>query len=154
MSGRLEGKVALITGGGTGIGAAIARRFSESGARVVLTGRRAARIESVASELEGLAVPGDTTNPDDCAAAVSAALGAYGGLDVVVANAGVMSVGSVTTLEPVEWPRPRVGFVAAPVVLALLTLAAGFAAPVLDAVLAPIMVGPPASSPYAIRSSS
>ena len=103
MSGRLEGKVALITGGGTGIGAAIARRFSESGARVVLTGRRAAQIESVASELEGLAVPGDTTNPDDCAAAVSAALGAYGRLDIVVANAGVMSVGSVTTLEPVEW---------------------------------------------------
>jgi meso-butanediol dehydrogenase/(S,S)-butanediol dehydrogenase/diacetyl reductase len=103
MSGSLDGKTALITGGGTGIGAAIARRFTESGAHVVLMGRRAAQVESVASELNGLAVPGDTTDPEDCAAAVAAALGAHGRLDVVVANAGVMSLGSATTLEPREW---------------------------------------------------
>ncbi|MDP6375889.1 MAG: SDR family oxidoreductase [Pseudomonadales bacterium] len=103
MKGRLEGKSALITGGGTGIGAAIARRFTQSGARVVLTGRRTAQIESVASELNGIAVPGDTTNPGDCANAVAAALGAHGRLDILVANAGVMSLGSATTLEPDEW---------------------------------------------------
>ncbi|MCH2186885.1 SDR family oxidoreductase [Myxococcota bacterium] len=93
----------MITGGGTGIGAAIGRRFAESGAKVVLTGRRAAPIESVASELGGLAVAGDTTDADDCAAAVSATLDTYGSLDILVANAGVMSVGSATTLEPTEW---------------------------------------------------
>ena len=65
MSRRLEGKSALITGGGTGIGAAIARRFAESGARLTLTGRRAPQIETVASEVNGIAVPGDTTSPED-----------------------------------------------------------------------------------------
>ena len=103
MSRRLEGKSALITGGGTGIGAAIARRFAESGARLTLTGRRAPQIETVANEVNGIAVPGDTTSPEDCAAAVAAALEAHGGLDIVIANAGVMSLGSATTLEPDEW---------------------------------------------------
>jgi len=103
MTGRLQGKTALITGGGTGIGAAIARRFAESGALTVLTGRRAAHIESVAREVKGIAVPGDTTIPEDCAAAVEATLSAHGRLDIVVANAGVMSLGSATTLAPDEW---------------------------------------------------
>lgn len=103
MGGRLEGKCALITGGGTGIGAAIARRFAASGAKIVLTGRRAAQLEWVKSELQGIAVPGDTTDEKDCAEAVARAIEAYGRLDVVVANAGVMSGGSCTALDWREW---------------------------------------------------
>lgn len=103
MSGRLDGKCALITGGGTGIGAAIARRFAASGAKVVLTGRREAQLEWVKSELQGIAVPGDTTVEQDCAEAVTKAVAAHGRLDIVVANAGVMSGGSCTDLESAEW---------------------------------------------------
>jgi len=103
MSGRLEGECALITGGGTGIGAAIARRFAESGAHVVVTGRRADQLEWVKSELDGIAVPGDTTSERDCAEAVAKCVEAHGRLDIVVANAGVLSGGSCTELTPAEW---------------------------------------------------
>jgi meso-butanediol dehydrogenase/(S,S)-butanediol dehydrogenase/diacetyl reductase len=85
---QLEGKVALITGGGTGIGAAVARRFTDEGASVVLMGRRREFVESVAGEVDGLAVTGDAADPGDAAAAVAAAVESYGGLDVVIGNAG------------------------------------------------------------------
>ena len=103
MSKRLEGKVALITGGGTGIGAAIARRFVASGASVALTGRRREPIAQLAAELNGLAVQGDTGNADDCAAAVTRTVAEFGGLDILIANAAILSAGSVTTLVEADW---------------------------------------------------
>lgn len=103
MTGKLENKVAIITGGGTGIGAAIARRFHKAGAQVVVTGRRAAPLEEVAAETGGLAVPGDASNEADCAKAVRAATERFGGVDIAVANAGVITVGSATTLTLSEW---------------------------------------------------
>ncbi len=102
---RLEGKVALISGGGTGIGAATARLFAAEGAKVVVTGRRPQPIEAVATEVAGLAVAGDTSDPAHAAEAVAAAVTTFGGLDVVVANAGVGFGGSVGDVSDEHWQR-------------------------------------------------
>ena len=105
MCKRLDKKVALITGGGTGIGAAIAKRFTESGASIAVTGRRAGPIEKIARELNGLAIPGDTTKSDDCDAAVKQTIDRFGRLDIVIANAGIMSVGNVVSQTLQEWHK-------------------------------------------------
>lgn len=82
---------AIVTGSGTGIGAACARRLAADGFGVVLSGRRPELLEAVASELGGAAVvvPGDVGAPDHADALVSAARDAWGGVDAVVLNAGV-----------------------------------------------------------------
>lgn len=100
---RLDGKVAVISGGGSGIGAAIARRFAAEGARVAVTGRRAGPIEAVAAEVDGLALPGDASDPSAVGAAVEATVEAYGGLDVVVANAGVGFGGTASDVTDETW---------------------------------------------------
>jgi meso-butanediol dehydrogenase / (S,S)-butanediol dehydrogenase / diacetyl reductase len=102
---RLEGKVAIISGGGTGIGAATARRFAAEGARVVVTGRRKAPLDVVAAETGGVAVPGDVTDPEHAPAAVGTAVGTFGGLDVVVANAGTGSGGTAGDVDDERWQR-------------------------------------------------
>ena len=99
----LDKKVVLITGGGTGIGAAIAKRFAESGASVAVTGRRSGPIEKIAKELDGLAITGDTTKQADCDSAVQQTIDRFGGLDVVIANAGIMAVGDVVSQNLHEW---------------------------------------------------
>jgi meso-butanediol dehydrogenase / (S,S)-butanediol dehydrogenase / diacetyl reductase len=78
--GRLDGKVAIVSGGGTGIGAATARLFAAEGAKVVVTGRRPEPIETVAAEVGGQAVAGDTSDEEHVRTAVAAAREAYGGL--------------------------------------------------------------------------
>ena len=103
MGGRLQGKVALITGGGSGIGAATARRFVASGARVVITGRRRGIIEPLAREIGCLAVAGDVGDESHCRDAVAAAVGKYGGLDILVANAGIEHFGSAAEVEMAQW---------------------------------------------------
>ncbi len=100
---RLVGKVALISGGGSGIGAAIARRFAAEGAKVALTGRRPEPIQSLAEEVGGLAVPGDTSDPAHAVSAVDRTLQAFGGLDVVVANAGVGFGGTAGDVSDDTW---------------------------------------------------
>src|SRR5207237_658319 len=81
---RLENKVALITGGGTGIGAATARLFAREGAKIVVTGRRREPIEEIAAEVGGGSVTGDTSDPAHAAEAVAHAVSAFGGLDIAV----------------------------------------------------------------------
>lgn len=103
MSKNLQGKVALITGAASGIGAATARRFAASGARVVITDLRADRIESFATELGGFAVAGDVSDEAHCREAVQAAIDKFGGLDILVANAGVEHFGSATEVELDKW---------------------------------------------------
>lgn len=83
------GKHALITGGGTGIGAAAARALAAAGARVSLLGRRAEPLEAVAVDTGGRAFPCDVTDPQAQSAAFAAAREAYGPLDYVVLNAGI-----------------------------------------------------------------
>jgi meso-butanediol dehydrogenase/(S,S)-butanediol dehydrogenase/diacetyl reductase len=102
---RLEGKVAIVSGGGTGIGAATARAFATEGAKVVVTGRRAEPLEAVAAEIDGLAVAGDTSDVDDVRAAVAEARDAFGGLDVVVTNAGLGFGGAAADVDDERWQQ-------------------------------------------------
>ena len=89
----LEGKVALVTGGGRGIGATIARVFSDAGASIALTARTAEQIDEVASELraagrQAIAVTSDLYDPATLAPVVERTVEELGGIDVLVNNAG------------------------------------------------------------------
>ncbi|MGH8452635.1 SDR family NAD(P)-dependent oxidoreductase [Pseudomonas sp.] len=106
---RLTGKVALITGGGTGIGRAAALAYAREGARVVLAGRRKAEIEAVAHEIitaggEALAVPADVAQEDDVRHLIATVVGHYGQLDVAFNNAGVLGhVAPITELSSTDF---------------------------------------------------
>jgi NAD(P)-dependent dehydrogenase (short-subunit alcohol dehydrogenase family) len=96
-------KVALVTGGGTGIGAAVARRLSADGFSVAVTGRRRGPIEDVAAEIAGLAVVADTGVETDAERAVQETVERFGGLDALVCNAGIGGEGSLRELDPATW---------------------------------------------------
>ncbi|MGC4029692.1 MAG: SDR family oxidoreductase [Steroidobacteraceae bacterium] len=100
---RFNGKVALITGGGTGIGAAVAQRFVADGGKVVLLGRRRDKLEEVAGPLGGAVVAGDAGNLQDVQAALTCARERFGGLDVLVANAGGHGLGSALDTDDAAW---------------------------------------------------
>ena len=102
---RLESKVAIVSGAGTGIGAATARVFAREGAKVVVTGRRAEPLEAVAGEIDGRAVAGDTSDDDHVRAAVAEARDAFGGLDIVVANAGLGFGGAAADVDDERWQQ-------------------------------------------------
>jgi (+)-trans-carveol dehydrogenase len=102
MTGRLEGKVALITGAAGGIGSVTARRFREEGAAVALldVAEKSDTLGGLAAELDSLPVTADVRAADQVDRAVAAVVERLGGLDVVFANAGVLCRGSLTdTLE-------------------------------------------------------
>lgn len=87
MSGQLDGRVALVTGGGAGIGAGIVRRYAEEGARVVVAEHDEETGRSVADSVDGTFVPCDVSVREQVEAAVAAAVATYGSVDVVVNNA-------------------------------------------------------------------
>ena len=91
---RVDGKVAIVTGAGRGIGAATATTLAEAGADVVIGARSADQLDAVAAEVathgrRAVAVPGDLSSREGLAALVSAATEELGGVDIVVNNAGV-----------------------------------------------------------------
>ena len=94
---------ALITGGGSGIGAATARRLAAAGYGVCVSGRRREPLEVVAAETGGLAVVADTSDATSARAAVDAAVDRFGGLDVLVCNAGTGASGAVADQTPERW---------------------------------------------------
>jgi len=105
---KLKGKVALITGGGTGIGTAIAERFVAEGAKICITGRRQEILDKVAQRLPSGKVAtcsGDVTKQEDVKRMVETALTFEGRLDVVVNNAGIDPGGTVTDLDPELWRK-------------------------------------------------
>jgi NAD(P)-dependent dehydrogenase (short-subunit alcohol dehydrogenase family) len=104
----LKGKVALITGAGTGIGAAIARRFVSDGAKVCITGRRHEMLEKVALSLPAgstVTFAGDVSNLEDAKQMVMTAVNFGGKLDVLVNNAGMDPPGSIVEVDPNLWKR-------------------------------------------------
>jgi meso-butanediol dehydrogenase/(S,S)-butanediol dehydrogenase/diacetyl reductase len=103
----LKGKVALITGGGTGLGTAIAQRFVKEGAKVVISGRRKEKLYAVAKTMPKgscITVQGDVTKVDDARRMVeeTVKLGS-GKIDILVNNAAHDIKGNVTDLKPEEW---------------------------------------------------
>jgi NAD(P)-dependent dehydrogenase (short-subunit alcohol dehydrogenase family) len=104
LHGNLHGKVVFITGGARGIGAEVAHRLRNKGAKLVLTDLDKAALDSLAAQLGGderlLTVVADVRDLPAMQAAAGAAVERFGGIDVVVANAGISSYGSVLQVDP------------------------------------------------------
>ena len=107
MASTLRGKTVLITGGALGIGAETARRLHSEGARLVLFDLDQAALEKTAGELgpDVVAVTGDVRVLADLERAVAEGVERFGGIDVVVANAGISSYGSVRAVDPEAFKR-------------------------------------------------
>ncbi|HET6280823.1 MAG TPA: SDR family oxidoreductase [Polyangia bacterium] len=109
----LSRRVALVTGAAGGIGRAIAQRFAAEGAHLVLTDVAGERLRQVAQAIAQqckdsqrvIAVEGDATSPEDAAAAVTDAVLAFGGLDILVCNAGFIEAGPIDRISDESWAR-------------------------------------------------
>ena len=107
---RLEGKVAIVTGGGTGIGHGIAIALADEGVRVFVCGRRVDRIQKTASEIQSAggyaqAVQADVSLEQDVERLVRAVLESFGRIDILVNNAGVFEEGQLHEMRVDEWDR-------------------------------------------------
>lgn len=103
MSGRLAGKVALITGGASGIGAASARAFAAEGAKVVVTDVQDG--EAVARETGGLFIRHDVASEDEWVSVIGQATSRFGRLDVLMNNAGVFAPAPIEDVTLEVWNR-------------------------------------------------
>lgn len=106
----LNGKVALITGASSGIGAATALKFAAQGVKVGVAARRTARLQALVEKIEAaggqaLAIEMDVVNPASVKAGVDQLVAAYGGLDILFNNAGLMPISDIESLRVDEWHR-------------------------------------------------
>lgn len=108
----LAGKVAVVTGAASGIGRAVAERFAEEGAHVVVTDVEVPLAEELAESIverhglrRAMAIRLDVSSEDDVERAFAAAVRAYGGVDVVFSNAGISSFGKLEMLPASDWDR-------------------------------------------------
>ncbi|MBA2516823.1 MAG: SDR family oxidoreductase, partial [Solirubrobacterales bacterium] len=102
----LSGRTVLVTGAARGIGAEVSQRLAARGAQVALVDLDAAAVETVAAECPGsVALVADVTDADALQAAVKEAVARFGGIDVVLANAGIASVGMVRSIDPAAFER-------------------------------------------------
>ena len=108
---KLKDRVALVTGGSSGIGRASAVAMAREGAKIALTARRAERCAEAVAEIEGLggqalALPGDVANAEHVAGLVAATVERWGRLDIVVPNAGINGVfAPIEDITPEEWDQ-------------------------------------------------
>jgi NADP-dependent 3-hydroxy acid dehydrogenase YdfG len=107
---QLSGKTAVVTGGGSGVGKAVARSFLSQGARVVIAGRDAGKLSAAAAELGGganlLTVPTDVAVADQCRRLIDTATTHFGRVDVLVNNAGMnIKARMMRELTPEVWDR-------------------------------------------------
>jgi NAD(P)-dependent dehydrogenase (short-subunit alcohol dehydrogenase family) len=107
MSGKLPSKIALVTGGSSGIGLAIARRFTEEGARVFITGRRPAELDKAIASLGGnaTALRGDVSNLADLDRIFAHIQGQAGRIDVLAANAGIYEFAALGEITEEHFDR-------------------------------------------------
>jgi NAD(P)-dependent dehydrogenase (short-subunit alcohol dehydrogenase family) len=103
MRDRTSGPVAIVTGAGSGIGAAVAQRLAADGWRLVLTGRRPEPLLAIAETIEAEVLPGDVRSDAHASALIETAIGTYGRLDGLVLNAGMTLAGRVDQTSPEQW---------------------------------------------------
>ncbi len=101
----VAGKVVLITGAARGIGAEVARRLAAKGAKVALVGLEGEQLRQVAEQCGGRAWEADVTDWQALEAAVDGVVAHFGGIDVVVANAGIAATGFVRSMDPAAFER-------------------------------------------------
>ncbi|NTJ67855.1 SDR family oxidoreductase [Agrobacterium rhizogenes] len=100
---RFKNKTALITGGGTGIGAAVARRIRQEGGNVALVGRRPEPLRAIAEEIGATIVAADAADGAAMKAAVEKVVETHGRLDILIANAGGHGVGPTVSMSDETW---------------------------------------------------
>jgi sorbitol-6-phosphate 2-dehydrogenase len=104
--GILEGKAALVTGGGRGLGEALCKRLAAEGCRVAAADINFENVKAMASDLpDYMPIACDVTDYAQCEQAVQAAVAAFGGLDILVANAGILLSGSIAGMDSETWKR-------------------------------------------------
>ena len=106
----INGKIALVTGASSGIGAATALKLAEAGAKVGIAARRTDKLEGLQKEIasgggEALVIEMDVVDPASVEAGVKKLVGAYGSIDILVNNAGLMPLSDVDQFKVDEWHR-------------------------------------------------